>query len=324
MSESTAKVCRVIRLRINSDGPGVRSVVFLYGCPLQCEWCCNPETRFGNKYYTVTARQLYDLVKRDLPYFRESGGGVTFTGGEPMSQQGFIREFMNLVQGEFPVALETSLYASREAVEDLLPDVEHWYVDYKAHNPEEHLHHTGVSPDRIRENLALLAREAGPDKITLTYPVVPGRNDSEENVRGMIGFMRQLGVSRVQLHPYRKNREQKYEKQGLPFEPIEPLSRVTLDRIRDAFLRAGIALDEPVEYRERGKCNYLKNIRREICAREEIPLEFPECPHKGPCPGTCPKCEAELFFINEWRENRNAPPTLCLTKEEILCESLKL
>ena len=79
------KVNSIIRLRINSDGEGVRSVIFLQDCPLSCVWCCNPETRFGNRYKEVTVEQLYELIARDQVYFDSTNGGITFSGGEPLS-----------------------------------------------------------------------------------------------------------------------------------------------------------------------------------------------------------------------------------------------
>ena len=88
----TANIQTITRLRINVDGEGVRSVVFMHHCPLRCFWCCNPETRTGEGYRTLTVRELYGYLKRDVPYFEKSRGGVVFSGGEPLLQADFLKD----------------------------------------------------------------------------------------------------------------------------------------------------------------------------------------------------------------------------------------
>lgn len=308
----TGRVATIIRLRVRCDGPGVRSVVFLYGCPLQCRWCCNPETRSGDGWQSVTPARLWDLVRRDWIYFQESGGGITFSGGEPLAQYAFIREFARLTKGLVPIHLETSLYAPREAVEALIPHIGHWLVDFKAPDEARHREFTGVSQAPVLENLALLASCLPPEKITLSCPLIPGYTATEEYIDALIARMGELGLTRAELHPHRKSCEKKYTSLSLALPDIPALPREDLDRLRLRLEKAGICTDHLVPVLERDKCPVLKEIRRTVAARHGIPLKIPECTYRGRCPGTCPRCEAELDTINRWlQDHPNAQnPTL--------------
>lgn len=106
-----AKVNSIVRLRVNSDGNGVRDVVFFQGCPLKCIWCCNPETHYSNNCEVISVDELYQLISRDLIYFCESKGGITFSGGEPLLNIDFIVEFLKKYGHLFNANIETSLYA---------------------------------------------------------------------------------------------------------------------------------------------------------------------------------------------------------------------
>ncbi len=298
----------VIRLRVNSDGNGVRSVIFLHGCPLSCLWCCNPETRFGEEHKCITASELARLLLRDALYYEASGGGFTFSGGEPLMQAAFIRAFLRETGSRFSCNLETSLHAPFETVLSLVPFIDEWYIDYKALTEEEHVRYTGVSCALIRENLARLAQLIPPSRICLTYPVITGMNDSEAHVNGLIDLLRRNGLSQVELHPYRKKSENKYDRMNLRYTPIDPLPEKTVRRIEDHLAAAGVTVLHRDTHVERRKCNTLKAIRRAFCeAHPEVPVTIAECTFEGRCKGTCPKCEEELDQINRWRLEQAAP-----------------
>lgn len=302
------RVKTIIRLRINSDGDGVRSVVFLYGCPLSCKWCCNPETRVGNEYQSLTPGQLLGFLDRDRIYFRESGGGVTFSGGEPLMQYAFIREFSRLAGTDFPINIETSLHAPREAVAALAPLIHHWFVDFKAPSDEDHVAFTGVPRGQILENLQWLVSRVGAERITITCPIIPGFTDSGEYVAALTGKMRELGLTTAELHPHRKHSEAKYAPLGLESAGIPGLSEERLSQIRTALKDAGIRTEGKPPCTERRKCDVLKEIRRIVSVRYGIPVEIPECGFRGKCPGTCPQCEKELDTINNWLRLHGTPP----------------
>jgi len=303
---TTGKVNTIIRLRINSDGNGVRSVVFLQNCPLACLWCCNPETRYGNNYKEITTDQLYELINRDLVYFEATNGGITFSGGEPLLQADFIIEFLEKYGNRFLTNIETSLSSSRETIERFIPHIDEWYIDFKIYDEQSHLQYTGVSGNTIKENIVFLTKKISTDKIILTYPIIPGINDSMDNVDQMIAFMQSNILYQVELHPYRKNREKKNEKLGLEYQIIDKIDPITIQRIKKQFQHAGITIISRDTHIEKRKCNTLKAIRKEYCDSNNIPVDITECTYKGRCVGTCPKCEDELDIINEWRLENNA------------------
>ncbi len=295
----TAKVGCIVRLRINSDGDGVRSVVFLYGCPLSCIWCCNPETRFGEKYKTVTTEELYDLIKRDSIYYSETNGGVTFSGGEPLLYADFIKEFCEKYGMQFNVNIESSLFSDFDRILMLSLHINEWFIDWKQADSALHEEYTGSGNEQILNNLKGLGSLVKPNQITITYPVIPGYTDQEKNVSAMIRFMREVGIRQIELHPYRKRREEKYKKYGLPYVEIEPVRQDNIIAIEQRLSAAGIVIVRRTAVIERRKCDVLKNIRKKIALCNNLSVDFRECTFHGPCAGTCPKCEEELSQINE-------------------------
>lgn len=291
------QIHNITRLRVHTDGVGVRSVVFLHGCPLSCFWCCNPETRFG-PCQTLTAEALWSAVKQDLPYFRSSGGGITLSGGEPLRQWREVLPFLQLCGG-ISVDIETSLLAPQEALAALIPYIDTWNIDCKHMDEKRHLAFTGVSNERILQNLSFLSRHVPKEKIIITYPVLPGKNDDPENLRAMMAFLKELGIFRMELHPYRKVAEQKQKEFSLPLRPLPPLSPRAEAAIRATLSKNGFSLVEKESVTGRNKCRYLKQLRRSYADERNIPLEIPECTYQGPCIGTCPRCEWELSELNK-------------------------
>ena len=269
---NTANINVIIRLRVNSDGDGVRTVVFFYGCPLQCVWCCNPETRFGEKYTTIDTDDLYDLISRDLIYFNATDGGVTFSGGEPLLYADFIKKFLDEHKC-IKANIETSLYCPFEKIERLSSQVNEWYIDFKLFIGDKHKEFTGVFNDLIKSNITKLTKLIDRDKIILTFPVIPNVNDSDDNIEQMITFMKSCGLNKVELHPYRKNSETKYQRLGLEHHPFLELSPIKLSHIRKMFLDNGIIVQERRSIIERNKCDVLKEIRRTYCKENNIKLK---------------------------------------------------
>ena len=296
----TGNVNSIIRLRINSDGKGVRSTIFLQGCPLKCKWCCNPETRFGNDYRAITTDQLYELICRDKIYFDATDGGITFSGGEPLMQAQFIEEFLSTCGKGFSANIETSLFAYKDTVRSLIPQIHQWYVDFKLFDDDAHIHYTGVSNKAIKDNLRMLASTIDPKNIIITFPIIPGVNDSCENVAYMISFMKEQGLYKIELHPYRKTSERKYKMLELEYEAIPSLPAMTLERIICQLEENHIEIINNDSPSGKGKCDYLKAIRQQYCNSYNIPVAFEKCAFNGVCKGTCPKCEEELDIINTW------------------------
>lgn len=302
----TGKINSIIRLRINSDGTGVRSVIFLQDCPLSCSWCCNPETRYGDSYKKLSEQQLYELVSRDQIYFDATNGGITFSGGEPLYQADFIQSFLRQYGENFNCNIETSLYASFDTIEKLIPYINEWYIDFKVFDENDHFKYTGVTNQIILSNIKRLAEKIDAKKIIITYPIIPSVNDSLENVRNMTMFLKENGIVKIELHPYRKHREKKYERFNLNFQPFEKVTFDTLQKIESQFIKDGIDIIKRDMHIERRKCETLKSIRRDFCKKNRIALSIEDCSYQGRCVGTCPKCESELEIINKWRLNNNA------------------
>lgn len=299
-----ASINCITRLRVNADGDGVRSVIFMQCCPLDCKWCCNPETRKGNSFKTLTTKELYSYIEKDVHYFTESGGGVTFSGGEALLYADFVKSFCESFAKGFDVNIETSLYADKTALDKLIPVINEWYVDFKVFDKDKHKEYTGVSNEIIKNNLKYLSEKVPKDKIIITFPMIPEHNLDDGNLNKTALFLKALGLYRMRLHPYRKTNEKKHEKLGLSHLELPEISKDSFEDIKAFFENNGIINDNRQAIVEKDKCNYLKAIRQRLIARDGIPLTIPECTFTGRCKGTCPECEYELEFIHNFYKNR--------------------
>lgn len=233
-----------------NDGPGIRTTVFLKGCPLRCVWCHNPEgwspepqwlDKKGRKElcgYEISAEDLARKVSRDRDLYRDSGGGVTFTGGEPLSQAEFLCEVMALLP-DIHKAVETSGYASPEVFGKVLELADLLLFDIKLADSDLHRRYTGVGNGLILGNLALL-RESGKPFVA-RIPLIPGVNDTRENMEATARLLNGAkGLQRVELLRYHKTAGAKYPMAGLPYNP--PFDENKEPEIYDSFTDKGIKL----------------------------------------------------------------------------------
>ena len=210
------------------DGPGIRTVVFLKGCPLRCIWCHNPESQsFEQERMAsadgrsppetvgrpMTVEEVMDQVRKDKAFYDNSGGGLTVSGGEPLAHFEFTRELLAAAKSEgIHTAVETSGLAPRERIEALLPLVDLWLWDVKAH-PSQHKELIGVEVAPILDNLAFIAEHGA--KIILRCPLVPGVNDSDEALQHIRRLSKNTsGVIRVDIEPYHPMGEDKNRRLG--------------------------------------------------------------------------------------------------------------
>ena len=226
MNEERTLVFDIEKFAVH-DGPGIRTVVFLKGCPLRCLWCHNPESQSfeqetmagvnGEPPETVgramTVEEVMASVRKDKPFYDSSGGGLTVSGGEPLAHFDFTHSLLSAAKAEgIHTAVETSGFASREHIEALLPLVDLWLWDVKA-PPVRHKALTGADAEPILDNLAFIAAH-GAD-IVLRCPLVPGVNDGGDALAHIAHLAETTtGVRRIDLEPYHPMGEGKSRRLG--------------------------------------------------------------------------------------------------------------
>ncbi len=251
------------------DGPGVRTVVFLKGCPLRCIWCHNPEglekapqimydptrcigcgecaavcskshvIRDGMHGYdrsvciscgectsacptgtlsvagkSMSVDEVMAEVMRDESLYRESGGGITLSGGEPLYQGEFSVSLLKSAKEKgISTCIETSGYASQDIISEVSKYTDSFYYDYKATGDEEHRRLCGVPQTVILKNLSLLDSLGA--NVTLRCPIVPGQNQTPEHIAGIARTAAEhTSVKAIHLEPFHRLGKSKAEKLG--------------------------------------------------------------------------------------------------------------
>ncbi|MFK5953873.1 MAG: glycyl-radical enzyme activating protein [Desulfobacterium sp.] len=280
------------------DGPGIRTTVFLKGCPIRCLWCANPESQAFQPELTyiktecigcgicqkecpndaislvnqepivdpvkcdicgrcaescpgealqvmgraVTISELYKEVATDRPFWDRSGGGVTFSGGEPLAQFDFVLAFLKICKDRHvSTAIETCLHIAREKIEAVIPFVDHVICDLKIMDSKRHKAYTGVSNTLIKENIKALLKSN--TDVLVRMPLIPGVNDDQGNLEAMGAF---LDVCRkgtqMELLPYHRMGESKYlrMKKEYKMSHILPPSKKEMERAKGVLNRFGI------------------------------------------------------------------------------------
>ncbi len=270
-AETTGCVFNTQRFSVH-DGPGIRTLVFLSGCPLRCAWCCNPESQtpgpqlaynekkclslgecgnclkvcpeeallakgeppqvfvdrarctncgdcaaacpatalamFG-KYMTVN--EILGEVEQDSCFYSRSGGGLTVSGGEPLSQPGFT---LALLQGARRLGIETAIetcgHGKWDYLDGLCQHLDSIFYDLKSLDPDKHQEFTGVANELILENFRLLVRAYPQLPITVRTPIIPGFNDGLEEVARIARFIEPYANVTYEMMPYHAFAESKY------------------------------------------------------------------------------------------------------------------
>lgn len=238
------------------DGPGIRTTFFMQGCPLDCWWCHNPEgiplampdmeTRNGEcSLRKLTVDELLNEAEKDRVFMEESGGGVTFSGGEPLVQIAFLVEACSVLKdADFHIAVDTSGYADVSAFQNLENLVDLFLYDLKIVDDEAHRKFTGVSVQPVLYNLEYLMENGA--AVWLRIPIVSGITDRDVNLESICECLknRTAGI-KLSLMPYHKGGASKYGRLGLKdrMEKIEPPSRQRLEEVRKFFEEKGFDVD---------------------------------------------------------------------------------
>ncbi len=211
------------------DGPGLRTTVFLKGCPLSCQWCHNPEgqspfpqimhspagDRLAGKEYSST--ELAAILNRQQALLNSNEGGVTFSGGEPLQQADFVAEVIDQLSG-IHVLLDTCGYGSEEKFKLLLKRVNLVYYDLKLIDNNRHKLYTGQNNDLILKNLRIMSASEVP--FVIRVPLIPSITDTPENMSSIAATIRNLpGLLHVDLLPYNKAAGAKYKAAGMQWKP---------------------------------------------------------------------------------------------------------
>jgi pyruvate formate lyase activating enzyme len=295
-TSTTGRVFNVQRYTLH-DGSGIRTLVFLKGCPLRCLWCSNPESQKSMpELGFIEARCVgqeecgapcvaacleeavlldgrgkpaidrgacngcgrcaepcrHDAVKlvgremsvaevlaeveKDRVFYRRSGGGLTIGGGEPMAQYRFTAELLEAAREEYlHTAIETSGHVAWERLERVLNCVDLLHFDLKHMDPRRHEELTGQSNELILGNLEKVLLRKEPQDVVIRIPVIPGCNDSLENIRASAAFVAELGFTQIELMPYHQFGTSKYRQYGMvyQFDAPAPAPESDLQSLRE-------------------------------------------------------------------------------------------
>ncbi|MCQ2476542.1 MAG: pyruvate formate-lyase-activating protein [Clostridia bacterium] len=219
------------------DGPGIRNVVFMQGCPLRCACCHNPDTWDFNGGEEIEGDKLIEKIFRFRSYFG-SDGGVTVSGGEPLCQAEFLTElFSGLKNAGINTALDTSGCIYNEQVEKLLKYTDLVLLDYKYAHAEDYLRYTKCDIKKVDLFISELEKKNIP--VWIRRVIIPGLNDDESSMLQLKSLREKYTcIKKIELLPFRKLCIEKYQSLGIsfPFEDIPEASKEKTEKLEAEFL----------------------------------------------------------------------------------------
>ncbi|WP_017212740.1 pyruvate formate-lyase-activating protein [Clostridium beijerinckii] len=212
------------------DGPGIRVVVFLQGCALRCKYCHNPDTWAANGGEEYTPEQLVNKIERFKTYFASSGGGVTFSGGEPLRQPEFLLETLKLCKSKgINTCIDTAGYGFGD-YDEILKYTDLVLFDIKHFTPEGYKNITLMNIDESLKFLEAMKRNN--TKMWIRHVVVPGLTDDVEHLKELKKYIDEIpNVEKVELLPYHLLGTNKYEGLGIKY-PLENVKAMDKELIK--------------------------------------------------------------------------------------------
>lgn len=240
---TTGIIFNIQKFSVN-DGPGIRTTVFLKGCPLRCKWCANPESQLIqtqvlwdqkkciNCHHCIetcpknalsaqgeqkSVEEVLKIVLQDQAFYEESGGGLTLSGGELLLQPEFSRELLLAAKEEgIHTCCETTGFATEETFDHVMEYVDYILFDMKHWNTDKHIEGTGVS-----NKLPLLNMKhaiANGKTVLVRIPVIPGFNDSLDDAKEFSKTLHNIGINKCQLLPFHQFGENKYHLLNIKYD----------------------------------------------------------------------------------------------------------
>ena len=234
--------------------------MFLKGCPLSCIWCHNPESRHKAPQKILkelklddsvhvseeligkemTVSEVMQVIKKDLIFYEESGGGVTFSGGEVFLQENFLISLLaECKNNDIHTCIDTTGYTKKENLEAAMPLTDLFLYDIKIMDDAEHKKFCGVSNRVILDNFRYL-KESGKD-VRVRFPVIPGLTDTEENIESLAEFLSEFNNIKIDLLAYHKIGSDKYRRLGMEYhmKDVEQPDKNHMERIKEFFSSKG-------------------------------------------------------------------------------------
>jgi len=244
------------------DGPGIRTTVFLKGCPLKCWWCHNPESQDIKTETDVkrivldgvpfekqekigtpmSVNEVMEIIEKESVFYDESGGGVTFSGGEPLLQHRFLLEMLSaLKEKDIHTTVDTCGMAKREIFEKVAKYTDLFLFDLKHLDQQKHKLYTGADNSIILKNLEFLINQGA--NVQIRIPIIQGINDSDDALHAMISYLCKFNdkIKDVHLLPYHsfaKNKYQRFDKENKLID-LKEYDKKDLIPIRNRFEAEG-------------------------------------------------------------------------------------